>query len=104
MLYGRLRNGFYGLRSLLLTLAFLALLREPRAEGASRISPLDLGRILALDRAPEVKTIRRRLGQLAARGFGEKLVFELAHKHADTAPQALGFLYMGRREEARTQA
>ena len=34
--FGRLRNGFYGLRSLLLTMLFLALLRDPRAEGATR--------------------------------------------------------------------
>src|SRR6266571_4385556 len=92
--YGRLRNGFYGLRSLLLTLAFLALLREPRAEGATRIAPADLGRILALDRAPEVKTIRRRLGYLAERALGDKLVFGLARRHAEANPRALGFLYM----------
>ncbi len=92
--YGRLRNGFYGLRSLLLTLAFLALLREPRAEGATRIAPQDLGRMLGLDRAPEVKTIRRRLGYLAERALGDKLVFGLARKHAEANPQTLGFLYM----------
>jgi transposase len=92
--YGRLRPGFYGLRSLLLTLAFLALLREPRAEGATRIAPADLGRILALDRAPEVKTIRRRLGYLAERALGDKLVFRLARRHAESHPEVLGFLYM----------
>jgi hypothetical protein len=52
----------------LLTLVLLALLREPRAEGATRVVPADLGRILALDRAPEVSTIRRRLGELAEAG------------------------------------
>ncbi|WP_155853663.1 putative transposase [Arthrobacter sp. H5] len=30
--------------------------------------PHALGRVLGLDRAPEVKTIRRRIGQLAATG------------------------------------
>ncbi|EQD35699.1 homeodomain-like insertion element (DNA transposition), partial [mine drainage metagenome] len=63
--YGKLNNGFYGLRSVLLMLVFLAFLREPRAEGATRIVPQDLGRVLALDRAPEVKTLRRRLRELA---------------------------------------
>jgi transposase len=92
--FGQLRNGFYGLRSLLLTLCFLALLREPRAEGVTRIAPADLGRILGLDRAPEVKTIRRRLGELAERGLGEELVKSLARKHAEADPQALGFLYL----------
>src|SRR5712692_7362858 len=33
--YGRLRNGFYGLEMMLVTLVFLALLREARAEGAT---------------------------------------------------------------------
>ena len=38
---------------------------EPRAEGATRVPPAALGRVLGLDRAPEVKTIRRREGVLA---------------------------------------
>ncbi|HVB54135.1 MAG TPA: hypothetical protein VNF24_08110 [Candidatus Acidoferrales bacterium] len=45
-LFGQLRNGFYGLRASLLTFFFLALIREPRAEGATRIVPADLGRVL----------------------------------------------------------
>ena len=35
--YGRLRDGFYGLEVMLVVLVFMALLREARAEGASRI-------------------------------------------------------------------
>lgn len=58
--FGRLRNGFYGLRSLLLTMLLLALLRDPRAEGATR-SARRLGRARA-GSGPEVKTIRRELG------------------------------------------
>jgi len=46
----------------------LALAGEPRAEGATRVPPAALGRVLGLDRAPEVKTIRRKLGELAAAG------------------------------------
>ena len=68
--YGRLRDGFYGLTATLLTLVFLALAGEPRAEGATRVPPAALGRVLGLDRAPEVKTIRRKLGELAAAGQG----------------------------------
>ena len=37
--YGRLKDGFYGLAATLLTLAFLALAGEPRAEGATRVPP-----------------------------------------------------------------
>ena len=35
--YGRLRDGFYGLEVMLVVLVFMALLREARAEGATRI-------------------------------------------------------------------
>jgi hypothetical protein len=92
--YGRLRNGFYGLTATLLTLVFLALLREPRAEGATRVPPAALGRVLGLDRAPEVKTIRRKLAELAAAGKAADLIMALARHHAAARPGALGFLYV----------
>ena len=92
--YGRLRNGFYGLDATLLALVFLALAREPRAEGATRIPPAALGRVLGLDRAPEVKTIRRKLAELAAAGKAEELIMALARHHAAARPHALGFLYV----------
>ena len=92
--YGRLKDGYYGLAATLLTLAFLALAGEPRAEGATRVPPAALGRVLGLDRAPEVKTIRRKLGELAAAGKAADLIMALARRHAAARPQALGFLYV----------
>ena len=91
--YGRLRDGYYGLAATLLTLVFLALAGEPRAEGATRVPPAALGRVLGLDRAPEVKTIRRKLGELAAAGKAADLIMALARRHAAARPGALGFLY-----------
>jgi transposase-like protein len=91
--YGQLRDGFYGLAATLLTLVFLALAGEPRAEGATRVPPGALGRVLGLDRAPEVKTIRRKLGELAAAGKAADLMMALARRHAAARPDALGFLY-----------
>ena len=41
--YGRLKDGFYGLAATLLTLAFLAMAGEPRAEGATRVPPAGAG-------------------------------------------------------------
>jgi hypothetical protein len=92
--YGQLRNGFYGLRATVLMLLFLALLRDPRAEGATRIRPADLGRLLGLDRAPEVKTLRRKLGELANHQRGAALQASLAKAHAGARPEALGFLHI----------
>jgi hypothetical protein len=90
--YGRVRDGFYGLGATLLTVVFLALAGEPRAGGATRVPPAALGRVLGLDRAPEVKTIRRKLGELAAAGKAGDLVMALARRHAAARPGALGFL------------
>jgi transposase-like protein len=92
--YGRLKDGFYGLTATLLTLVFLALAGEPRAEGATRVPPGALGRVLGLDRSPEVKTIRRKLGELAAAGKAAELIMALARRHAAARPDALGFLYV----------
>jgi len=93
-IYGQLKNGFYGLTATLLTLVFLALAGEPRAEGATRVPPAALGRVLGLDRAPEVKTIRRKLGELAAAGKAADLVMALARRHTAARPDTLGFLYV----------
>ena len=92
--YGRLKDGFYGLTATLLTLVFLALAGEPRAEGATRIPPAALGRVLGLDRAPEVKTIRRKLGEIAAAGKAADLIMALARRHAAARPDTLGFLHI----------
>ena len=75
-------------------LVFLALAGEPRAEGATRVPPAALGRVLGLDRAPEVKTIRRKLGELAAAGKAADLIMALARHHTAARPDALGFLYV----------
>ena len=79
---------------MLIVLVFLALLREARAEGATRIPPDALGRVLGLDRAPEVKTIRRKLAGLAAAGKAADLQLALARHHAAASPGTLGFLYI----------
>jgi transposase-like protein len=92
--YGQLKNGFYGMGATLLTLVFLALAGEPRAEGATRVPPGALGRVLGLDRAPEVKTIRRKLAELAAAGKAADLIMALARRHAAARPDTLGFLYV----------
>jgi len=92
--FGPMAPGFYGLRATLLTGVFMALAREPRAEGLTRLSPPDLGRLLGLDRAPEVKTLRRKLAELAGAGLGAQLQAGLGRHHALSRPEAIGFLYI----------
>ncbi len=62
----RLPAGFYGLTCVLLLLAFMALARVRNVESLGHQPPGEWGRLLGLDRAPEVKTLRRKIGaQLA---------------------------------------
>ena len=65
--YGGLRHGFFGLRSVLLTFAFMALLRIRTPEPLTEQAPGELGLLLGLDRVPEVKTLRRKLHELGER-------------------------------------
>lgn len=92
--YGSLRQGFYGLRSVLLTLAFMVLLRIKTVEQINSYAPGELGMLLGLDRAPEVKTIRRKLTELGDRGLASKFAQELAERWAQEEPDTLGFLYV----------
>jgi transposase len=91
---GTTRAAFYGLRSLVLAVVFSALVGEPRAEGATRINPVSIGRLLGLDRAPEVSRLRVRMAELAAAHKADELVMALARRHTDAQPQAVGLLYV----------
>jgi transposase len=93
-LYGEIGPAFYGLRTTLLTLLFMALLRIKRPEHLKEHDPAAFGRLLGLDRAPEVKTLRRRLSRLAARHCAEQLGAELARLRVDQRGHLMGFLYV----------
>ena len=92
-IYGGLGPAFYGLRTTLLTLLLMALWRIKRPEGLKEYSPQELGRVLGLDRAPEVKTLRRKLARLAAAGKAAPFGQALAQQRIALRGAALGFLY-----------
>jgi len=92
--YGKLKNGFYGLRHTLMTLCLMTALRITRAEHLSGVAPAALGRLLGLDRAPEVKTLRRRVHEIAKLGKASTLMRWLAERLARNDAEALGFLYI----------
>ena len=50
--YSALPDGFYGLETILIDAVLRALAGEARAEGATRFDPIELGRVLGMDRAP----------------------------------------------------
>lgn len=92
--YGSIGPAFYGLRTSLLTLLLMALWRIKRPEGLKEYSPEDLGRVLGLDRAPEVKTLRRKLTRLSQAGKAAQFGRALAEERVAAHGEALGFLYV----------
>jgi hypothetical protein len=92
--YGALRNGFFGLRSVLLTFAFMALLRIKTPEQLTEHAPGELGLLLGLDRAPEVKTLRRKLREMGERGQARTFMRQLTERWARAAPRELALLYV----------
>ncbi len=72
----------------------MALLRIKRPEHLKERDPAAFGRLLGLDRAPEVKTLRRRLTRLAAHHRAEQLGAELARLRVDQRGHLMGFLYV----------
>ena len=93
-LYGEIGPAFYGLRTSLLTLLLMALLRIQRPEHLKEQDPGAFGRLLGLDRAPEVKTLRRKLTRLAVYQRAEQLGAELARQRVDQRGHLMGFLYV----------
>ena len=92
--YGELPNGFYSLDTMLCESVFRALLGEARAQGATRIDPPALGRVLGLDRAPEVKTIRRKIGLLAQSGKAGDWIAAMARRHVAAHPEQAAVCYV----------
>ena len=92
--YGSIGPAFYGLRTSIVALLLMALLRIKRPEGLKEHPPEDLGRVLGLDRAPEVKTLRRKLARLASFGRATEFGRALARRRVASHGTALGFLYV----------
>jgi transposase len=92
--YQEIGPAFYGLRTTILTLLLMALWRVKRPEGLKENDPQMLGRVLGLDRAPEMKTIRRKLTRIASQHRAERFGRELARLRVALRGEMMGFLYV----------
>lgn len=97
--YGKeLAPAFYGLRTVVLTLLMMVLLRVKRPEQLRHCNPSGKGRVLGLDRVMEVKTLRRKLHQLADLNRGTDLMEQLGRARLEgrSAPAdgALEIVYL----------
>jgi len=92
--YGKLENCWYGLRATIWTLFVMALLRIKRPEQLKGTDPASLGQVMGLPRAPEVKTIRRKLKELARRAKAAVLHRQLAKRRVKQHENTLAYLYV----------
>ena len=88
--YGGLKHGCYGLTSMLL----MALVRITSTESLTTYAPGEFGLVLGLDRAPDMKTARRKLAELAGRNQALEFSRAFSERWATEAPEALGYLYL----------
>jgi hypothetical protein len=90
-----LPKGFYPIETIFLVLAFLALARIRSLEALRYQAPGEWGKLLGLDRVPEVKTMREKLGLLCNEpGRVQRWSSQLAKEWMEAAPEAAGTLYV----------
>jgi hypothetical protein len=85
--YFTLPPGYYAPDSLLMLLAFMALSRMETIETLRDCAPGEWGKLLGLDRAPEVRTLRNKVRELSHTGKPEEWSASLCQRWMDAAPE-----------------
>lgn len=86
--------GFYSIHQIFLTLAFMVLLRLKSPENLRNIAPGEFGKLIGLDRVPEVKTLRKKLDILSSQKQAYTWSAELSKDWMEYNPDAAGTLYI----------
>jgi hypothetical protein len=90
-----LPKGFYPIETIFLVLAFLALARIRSLEALRYQAPGEWGKLVGLDRIPEVKTMREKLTLLCDEpGKAQRWSGMLAKEWMTAAPETAGTLYI----------
>ena len=87
-------KGYYRTFHLLLLLAFMALCRIKTVEQLRGHAPGEFGKLLGLDRVPEVRCLRRKLDELSANDAAGKWAAHLSRQWLQGDPKAAGTLYI----------
>lgn len=90
----KLPVGFYSCLHILLTLGFMALARIRRPEGLRHIPPGEFGKVIGLDRVPEVRTLREKVTLMASTGDPAAWMRELSATWMENDPAEAGYLYI----------
>jgi hypothetical protein len=90
----QLPKGFYGLKTIFLLLAFMALARLKSIEALRYCAPGEWGKLLGIDRAPEVRTLRVKLKHLADQDQAFSWSAELCKEWMMAWPDEASVLYV----------
>ncbi len=86
--------GFYSAMHILTVLGFMALARIRRPEGLRHVPPGELGKVIGLDRVPEVRTLRAKISAMGAGGNVREWMKELSTAWMEADPAEAGYLYV----------
>ena len=92
--YFALPKGYYRLDTLFLLLAFMALARLKTVEALRYEAPGEWGKLLGLDRIPEAKTLRKKIGLLSDQQQPSQWACELCRGWMENTPDLAGTLYI----------
>ncbi len=92
--YFQLPRGYYQLDSIFVLLAFMALARKKAVEDPRYCSPGEWGKVLGLDRIPEVKTLREKIGHLSRGHQAVKWAGQLSAEWMQSNPESAAILYI----------
>jgi len=87
-------KGYYTSVHVLLLLAFMALCRIKTTEKLRGHAPGEFGKLLGLDRAPEVRCLRHKMDELSADQGAEQWAVHLSKYWMQQDPESVGALYI----------
>jgi len=88
------QNHYYGLESVMLTLAFMALARIKNPEQLKQCKPGEIGKIIGLDRIPEVRCLREKIKFLSDQRQAQNLNHLLVDHWYSHPSENASFLYI----------
>lgn len=88
------QSHYYGLESVVLTLAFMALARIKNPEQLKQCKPGEIGRIIGLDRIPEVRCLRDKIKLLTGQQRANELNNLLIDHWYNQQEEEAAFLYI----------
>jgi hypothetical protein len=92
--YFHLPRGYYELKTIFLLLAFMALARLESIERLRYYAPGEWGKLLGLDRIPEVRTLRAKVTHLGAQKQAFEWSAELCREWMGEQPHSAALLYV----------